>query len=296
VVIRGGATTDLGIIELSAGRTLVGKVVDGRDAPVAGAKVQLEASSRTAMSDHDGQFTLRGLPAAATSVAALHPGRGRSIAQAIAEGTADPAPIVLVLRGSGSVAGTIATPDPAQARTMITMRRKGDPGQPLVARAADDGSFRFADVAEGQYAVSAIETQLGSTQIASATIEVAAGAETKVALEIPRGAITLSVQVDPPPGGTVAEATVFLFRGGVAASTETQLMQVAAGGKLAGLRPWRADGEPPTFEELTPDSYSVCAVAARQADRPTSPVACRRVDVVAAPREQTVHCQLPGGG
>jgi len=305
VVIRGGQTTDLGTIELSAGRTLVGKVVDGRGEPVEGARIQLKGSQVT-MSDHDGQFTLRGLPAAATSVAALQQGRGRSIAQAIAEGTADPAPVVLVLRGFGSVAGTVTTPDPSQTRTTIMMMPQDDRGQPLGARAADDGSFRFAEVAEGRYSVSAIQTQSGSTRTANATIEVAAGAETKVTLDVPRGPITLSVQVEPPPGGTAAGATVFLFRGGVVVSTETQLMQVAAGGKLAGMKPWRADGEPPTFEELPPDSYSVCAVAARvpsptggpprPADRPTSLVACRRVDVLAAPSEQTVSCQLPGGG
>lgn len=306
VVVRGGQTTDLGTIELSAGRTLVGKVVDGRGAPVEGARIELGGSSQVTMSDHDGQFTLRGLPAAATSVAALHQGRGRSIAQAIAEGTADPAPVVLVLRGFGSVAGTITTPDPPQAHTMITMMPKGDPGQLRGARAADDGSFRFAEVAEGQYLVSAIQTQSGSTRIANATIEIAAGAETKVALDFPRGPITLSVQVEPPRGGAAAGATVFLFRGGVAASTMTELMQVTTGGKLAGMKPWRADGESPTFEELTPDSYSVCAVAAggsfttsgttRPADRPTGLVACRQVDVLAAPSEQTVSCQLPGGG
>jgi hypothetical protein len=186
------------------------------------------------------------------------------------------------------VVGTVVAADPPPVRTTITMRPKDDPGKPLGVRATEDGSFRFTEVPEGAYLVTAIQNQSGAT--ATAAIDVAAGAETKVTLDFPRGPITLSVQVEPPPGGTADGATVFLFRGGVAVSTETQLMQVAAGGKLAGIQPWRADGEPLTFEHLTPDSYSVCAVAAR----PTSLVACRGHDVLAAPREQMVRCQLPG--
>lgn len=313
VVMRSGQTTDLGTITLSAGRTLVGRVVDRLGAPVEGATIQIGGSSPVgnadasratddllgvAVSGRDGQFTLRGLPVAATSVAALHRGRGRSIAHAIAESTANPAPVVLVLRGFGSVAGTIATPDPALARTMVTIVAKDEPGKPLAAPAAEDGSFRFEEVAEGRYSVSAIQTQFGSTRIAAASVEVAVGAETKVALDFPRGSITLSVQVEPPPGVAAAAGTVFLFRGMVAASTESQLMQVASEDKLAAVSSWRAGDAPPTFEELTPDSYSVCAVAAG-APAPTggtSLVACRPVHVRAAPTEQTVACQLPGGG
>jgi len=258
---------------------------------VEGARIELGGSSQATMSDRDGQFTLRGLPAAAASVAARDRERGGSTAQAIAEGSADPAPVVLVLHGFGAVSGTVATPDPEEARTMITMMPKDGQGPPLSAHVADDGSFRFAEVPEGEYGVSAFQTQLGSTRIASAIAAVAAGAETQVALDFPRGPINLSVQIEPPRG-TAAGAIVFLFRGGVAASTMTELKQVAAGGKLAGMKPWRADGEPPTFEGLTPDSYSVCAGAAGGS---TSRVACRQVDVVAAAREQTVSCQLPSG-
>jgi hypothetical protein len=318
VAIRDGQTTDLGTIELSAGRILVGTVVDGRGAPVEGARIQLTASSVLAgagarttedlpgapgtTSDHDGQFTLRGVPAAAASVSALHPRRGRSIAQAIAADTADPAPVVLVLRGFGSVTGTVAAPDPSQARTVITMMPRDNPGQPRGTRAADDGSFRFAEVPEGPYTVSATQTQSGSMRTANATVDVVAGAETQVALDFPRGPVTLSVQVEPPPGGTAAGATVFLLRGGVAMSTEAELMQITAGGRLAGMKPWHADGEPLRFEELTPGSYSVCAVATRafpstggttrSADRAASPVACRRIEVAAAPGEQIVSCPL----
>lgn len=291
VIIQSGQVTELGAIELTAGRTLTGKVVDLRGAPVAGAEVQLQSGGR-ATTGADGQFQLAGVPTEATSVAATA-SRGRSNAQAIEAGPAAPAPIVLVLRALGSVAGTINVRG-AQAPITVALISADDPGHPISARASDEGTFRFAAVPEGAYAVSAVHMQAAAMRTANTRIDVAAGAETRVALEFPHGAITLAVQV-----AGAAAANVFLFRGGVAAATERELQQAAASGKLAGMQPWRPDGDAPTFEALTPDVYSVCAVAARAATPgPRSPdgaVACRRVDVLPAPSEQTVTCALPGG-
>jgi hypothetical protein len=286
VVIEAGEITELGTIEVGRGRMLRGRVVDDRGAPVAGAQVQVgragpslgEPSTTT---DRDGAFVITSLPSNATMVSAQHAARGRSNAHAIEAGDRDPAPAVIVLHRSGSVAGTVATQGgPGQGDIIVTLAPDDGAGPPLITR-AQDGAFSFAEVPEGVYLASAVRARAGNArQSASATVRVASGARASVVIELPHGEIRLVVDVRGA-GAAGQDIAVVLFRGEVAATTEAELAQALRQGSLQGTTAWRGAPPQPAFDQLAPGRYSVCtAVAGR--------VACKQVELLPSVAQQTV--------
>jgi hypothetical protein len=185
VAIEAGKTTDLGTIDLSGGRTVVGRVVDERGAPVVQARVQTADS--VAITDRDGRFAISGVPSVPTSLAADHATRGRSIAQSISEGFDDPPPVTLVLRGVGSITGVVTMANRPQEGAMITAVAKDGAPQPMIATADSDGSFALTDAPAGEYVVTAVRA-VSATSVAttSATIAVTAGGRSRIALELRR--------------------------------------------------------------------------------------------------------------
>lgn len=281
VKIEPGKTTDLGTLTVHRGRRLAGKVVDPKGTPVAGARVKLGemlfsiddddgttsgledlSGIRSAVTGPDGAFAITGVPAKATTAAAEHPSHGRSAPVPIAEGTEDPAPVVLALRGFGSIAGKVVLKGAPQPNVMITRSSKGAGAQLSMARTDERGTFTLAKVPEGEHVLQAMmEAGPGTHRSTSVTVNVAAGKEAQVTIDIPVGQITLTVQPRALPNHKIDSAQVFLFNGQVSPTTGKQISELFLQGGAIGSKIWFGAGKPvPEFAELLPGTYSICTL------------------------------------
>jgi uncharacterized GH25 family protein len=327
VEVKPGKTTDVGTITVTRGRKLTGKVVDTAGNPVAGAKVktgdmlyslqgaedqmeQLEEMSgiKTDTTDQDGRFTMIGLGKKATNVMAEHATKGRSNAAEIPAGTDDPPPITLALRGFGSITGKVTSQGKPVGGATITDTPKGGGAQVQVVQSEADGTFTLTRASEGPHVLSAMQQSMLSMSFKSTStnVQVAAGKETKVTIDIPVGSITLAVQVKALPSHKVDSAQVFLFRGVVAMHDAKELTEAFLGGGVQGMKFWFGDGKPlPEFEELVPGSYSVCTIPISgdlndptfqqriQEHSQALDVFCKQVKLTASPAKQTVVHEVP---
>lgn len=261
-----------------------------------------------ATTDQDGGFVLVGIAKKATNIMADHPVHGRSDAIAIPEGTDDPPPITLRLRGFGGLVGKVTSQGKPVAGATITATPKGGGAQVQIAQSEDDGSFTLAKVPEGTVVVSAMQQNMMgmSLKSTSTTVQVTARKQTKVTIDIPVGSVALAVQVKPLPGHKVDSAQVFLFRGIVAMKNAKELTDAFMGGGVAGMKFWFGDGKPvPEFEELVAGDYSVCTIPIagdlndttfqqRLQEHMTSlAVYCKQTKVTPSPTKQTVVHEVP---
>lgn len=325
VKIEPGKTTDLGKVVVSRGRKLVGKVIDHAGAPVAGAKIkvgemlfsaegnedQMEqfeqmGGVRVAVSDQAGEFAIIGIPKKATSAMANHPTDGRSLALPVAEGTDDPPPMTLTLRGFGSITGKVTSKGKPLPHVTVSDSSKGGGTAASFAQTDDDGNFTLAKVPEGPHVVQAMQTGMMSMKTATANVVVTAGKETKVTIDIPIGTISLAVTVKPLPNNKVDAAQVFLFSGVVAFTNAKQLTDGFLQGGAQGMKFWLGGALPmPKFDELVAGTYSACTIPITgsmsdatfmqriQENMQTLRVYCKAVKVTATPNEQTVISEVP---
>jgi protocatechuate 3,4-dioxygenase beta subunit len=325
VKIEPGKTLDLGTLTVVRGRKLVGKVVDGSGAPVPGAKIKLaemlftaadpndesqgweDASGiRSSVSDQDGSFSIAGVPQKATTVQADQPDRGRSLAANVPAGTDDPPPITLVLHGYGSIVGKVTMKGEPQAKMTISDSMKGGAAQAGFAQTGADGTFELPKAAEGTHVISAVREAMMSMKATTATVQVTAGQQSTVAIDIPVGTITLSVAIKALPNNEVDAAQVFLIDGTVAVSNAKQLVDGMFQGGMHGMQIWFGPGKPnPSFDELVPGTYTVCSIPVTgNFTDPTFQqrvmenisalkVYCKSAQVVASPNDQTVSQDLP---
>jgi uncharacterized GH25 family protein len=327
VEIKPGKPTDVGTLTLVRGRKLVGKVVDASGNAVPGAKVKTGdmlfsmqgaeeqlanweemAGMRTAVSDQDGRFTLVGIAKKATNVIAEHPTRGRSDALAIAAGTDDPPPITLELRGFGTITGKVTQKGEPLGGATITAAPKDGGSQVRMVQSEADGTFTLTKLGEGTVVLSAMQ-QSGfgmSLKSTSTTVQVRAGKETKVTIDIPVGTLALTVQVRPQAGQKVDSAQVFLFRGNLAVHNAKELTDGFLSGGVQGMKFWFGEGKPlPEFEELVAGDYSVCTIPITgdlsdatfqqrmQEHMDALKVYCKQVKLAASPQKQTVVHEVP---
>jgi hypothetical protein len=280
VKIEPGKTTDLGTVSVVRGRKLVGRVVDKTGAPVDGARIklgamlmtsadaaeqtqQLDAMSgiRTSVSDQDGRFTIVGVPPTATSVMAEHADRGGSLAAAVPEGTQDPPPVTLALRGYGSIVGKVTRKGEPVPSIAVGESSKGGGAQTQFTRTGTDGSYALPKVAEGAHIINVMQPALMSMKSTSVTVQVTAGKQTVANVDIPVGEITATVQVKALPDNKVDAAQIFLFAGTVNVSNGRQLVDGIFQSAVQGTKFWLgADKPAPDFPELVPGTYSICAL------------------------------------
>lgn len=327
VEVKPGKPTDVGTLTLMRGRKLVGKVVDGNGRPVPGTKVKTGdmlfsmqgaeqeaenweqmAGMRSDVTDQDGNFTVIGIAKKATNVIADHPERGRSSAVEIPAGTDDPPAITLTLRGYGTLIGQVTSKGEPVGGATITDTPKGGGAQIRVVQTEADGTFTLTKVSEGTHVVSAMQ-QSGfgmSLKSTSTTVQITAGKQTKVTIEIPVGTLTLTVQVKPQPGQKVDSAQVFLFRGAVSARTASEVNQAFLAGGVQGMKFWFGEGKPaPAFDELVAGDYSACTIpitgelsdpkfAQRLQEHLDSlKVYCKPLKLAPSPQQQTVVQAVP---
>jgi hypothetical protein len=325
VKIEPGKITDIGKIIVPRGRKLVGKVVDTNGAPVAGAKIrvgemlfsaegnedQMEqfeqmGGVRTAVTDQSGDFTIIGIPNKATNAIANHPTIGRSLAMPVPEGTDDPPPLNLSLRGFGSIAGKVTSKGKALPHVTVSDASKGGGAAASFAQTDDNGNFTLAQVPEGVHVVQAMQSQMMSMKAATATVVVTAGKQARVTIDIPVGTISLTVTVKPRPNNQVDAAQVFLFSGVVAFANGKELTDGFLQGGAQGMKFWLGGTMPqPKFDELVSGTYSACTVPITgsmsdptfmqriQENMQTLKVYCKTVAVTPTPSEQTTVSEVP---
>ena len=325
VKIEPGKTTDLGKVVVPKGRKLVGKVVDANGTPVAGAKIrvgemlfsaegnedQMEqfeqmGGVRTAVTDQAGEFTIIGIPNKATNALANHPTIGRSLAMPVPEGTDDPPPLTLSLRGFGSITGKVTSKGKPVPHVTVSDSSKGGGAAASFAQTDDSGNFTLAQVPEGPHVLQAMQTEMMSMKAATANVQVTAGRESKVTIDIPVGALSLVVTVKPLANNKVDAAQVFLFSGVVAFANGKQLTDGFLQGGAQGMKFWLGGAMPaPKFEELVAGTYSACTIPITgsmsdptfmqriQENMQTLRVYCKTLKVSPSPSEQTVISEVP---
>ncbi|CAN5906672.1 hypothetical protein BH11MYX3_BH11MYX3_12630 [soil metagenome] len=325
VKIEPGKTTDLGKVTVFRGRKLVGKVVDKGGTPIAGAKVkvgemlfsaegnedQMEqfeqmGGIRSAVSDQAGEFTIIGIPKKATNVMADHPQSGRSLAVGVPEGSDDPPPMTLELRGYGSISGKVTSKGKPLPRVTISDSSKGGGASASFAQTDDEGNFTLNKVGEGVHVLQAMQQQMMSMKSSAATVTVVAGKESKVTIDIPVGTLSLTVTIKPLAGNKVDAAQVFLFAGMVAPANGKQLMDGMFQGGGQGMKFWLGGTMPmPKFEELVAGSYSACVIPITgsmqdpqlmqriQENVATLKVYCKPVTIKPSPAEQAFAIEVP---
>jgi uncharacterized GH25 family protein len=324
VKIEPGKTTDLGTIELVRGRRLTGKIVD-KNGPVAGAKVKLgdmlfsaEGNEsqmeniesmygvRSAVTDQSGDFTIVGVPAKGTTLVAEHPDRGRSTGMPVPEGTDDVALGSVSLRGFGSITGVVTQKGKPLGRVTVGQSIKGGGASASFVETGEDGAFSMSRVPEGTIVLQAMQQQMMSMKSASITVNVVAGRESKVKIDIPVGNITLNVTVKALANNKVDAAQVFLFRGLVNFKNGKEITDGFMGGDAQGMKFWLGASSPmPAFDELVAGEYSVCTIpitgslsdptfAQRlQENVAALKVFCKSARIAATPTTQTFIHEVP---
>ncbi|MBK9030571.1 MAG: carboxypeptidase regulatory-like domain-containing protein [Myxococcales bacterium] len=330
LVVTDGEITDVGAITVTAGRKVTGRVVDGKGAPVEGARVLVgkmlfgdgktiaadpdasgQAGIRSATTDADGAFAVRGISKDGGLIIAEHASRGRSLSMEVPRGAVDVTDLKLTVRGYGSLVGTVTRKGQPVSGATVNAAPIGSSGQAVFVQSGADGKFVLDKVPEGPTSVQAMQTSMMSAVSASRTVTVIEGRPTDASIDIPAGDVALTVKVEAEPGATVNAAWLLLMRGAFAATNGKQLMDAflasngAATGGAAGMEIWLGTATFPTFDELMPGSYSVCAIPITgslmdrqlmdrvQANLDKLAAVCKGVTLPANPKAQRYTLSLP---
>lgn len=167
----GKAKLDLGTIQVEAGRTLSGRVVDAAGSVVAGATVIvyesrpfdltapevdfLFAGAQVATSSYDGTFRVLGLPDDLTGLRALAFSGAETSAEHLVSGRF----VELSIGRTGTLAGRVTNPKRMQSPVMIATPAGFD-GKPVFAGVDPTGRFRF-DLPAGVYNI-AFDDEIGA--------------------------------------------------------------------------------------------------------------------------------------
>jgi hypothetical protein len=161
-------------------------------------------------------------------------------------------------------------------------------------------------VPEGQIVLNAMQQKMMSMKSASVTVQVTAGKESKVTIDIPVGDIKLAITIKPRANEKVDAAQVFLFGGDAAPANAKQLTEAFLAGGAQGMKFWFGGSTPaPEFEELVPGQYSVCTIPITgslqdaqfmqrlQENMEALRVYCMKVKLAPAPLQQAVTQEVP---
>jgi uncharacterized GH25 family protein len=170
------------VITMAAGATVRGKVVDGAQQPISGARVRIGGVSkrgmifappRQAYSDAKGTFEIKGLPRKELAAVAMHE-TGASATQELDTTQGNVENLVLVLDVTGTIAGSVVDPSgqPVEgvqvsagpnfrdqgAADFSAFRLRGMPSELTDA----SGKFTLTGLAQGSYSISAVRERAAS--------------------------------------------------------------------------------------------------------------------------------------
>lgn len=317
--VPSGGPVDLGEIAVERGRSLRGRVVDEKGAPVGGARVVAAHSfgneldrvlgspeayeqGQETLSAESGEFAIDGLDPGARVALADHPALGTSEHVTLPEALGGP--VVLTLKAAASLSGTLTRGGRPVQGAVTAARQEGDRE---IARffvtSEADGSYRIDRLPPGPYRVGwggayrlDLLTVIVEDKEKEQDLELAAGESRRLDLEIP-ALPTLMVQATS--AGQPVEATLYLGGPGLRAATAPEL-DPAIGTKTvrwAGSDWWSvmADEQPPhtaVLSSVEPGPHVLCAKRG-QAYSGDPALTCKAVTVTPAPEVQRLTVELP---
>jgi hypothetical protein len=215
-------------------------------------------STRTAA---DGTFSVVGTTEKGGSIMADHADRGRSDAIPLAPGKDHVTDVQLQLRGFGSVAGKVTMEGRPVGNAQVMSTSKTSTGHVVVVVSGGDGTFVIDKLPAGEHRLSATKMENFKMTSANANITVQEGKRTEVVIDIPVGAVTLTVEVKGKSATNKPDAAqVFLFRGAIAARNAKDITDRFLAGDAAGMGFWMGGTQFPEFDKLVPASYTVCTL------------------------------------
>ena len=280
VAVEPDRARDVGTIKVERGRSVSGRVLGARGAPVAGATVVLgeqllgdgralsaslmqsfgdQVGFRQTKSDGDGRYSIAGIGAARDLViAAEHDSQGRSLAVVVPLGV-NSSTVDLQLVGFASVAGLVtAGGKPVQAQIIATT--PAAIRYNVVVSSGADGRYQIERLAAGEYKLTAtVSGGLGGAT-GSRLAHLEAGKPAQVDIDVPLGDITLLVTVKPKRG-TIDSAQVFLFTGAVSARTGREVQEAFSAGAEGGVKHLLGPASAPfRFADMKAGAYSICVI------------------------------------
>lgn len=213
VQIERGRVTDLGTIEVTRGRVILGRVVDRTGSPVAGAMVALARELRAdgtslvptpssrvmqVATDVAGRFSIRGVGPGTHQIAAEH-ATGRSPMVVIQPGTTD-TEVALTILESGVVYGVVRV-DGKPSEAMVMLRPETAVDSRITVHTGLDGSYRFDRVAAERYTHMTIVvhgTRDENTDSKTKPIEVKPGQSLEVNVDLSATGVTVIEHLGSP--------------------------------------------------------------------------------------------------
>lgn len=338
VAIDPGKTTDVGTITVARGRG-VGGVVLAEGKPVAGATVYAgrmifgtgssnsaqmfnpmgRGTKETTTAD-DGTFSLSGFGDGDITIVAEQASLGRSKALRLPTDMPGQTDLTLELQVFGSLKGVLRQGGKPAEGVFVSAQSTTSPGALYNVASGPDGTYRFDKLAPDIYKVSAtVGMPMTGMRFYSKQIAVPSGKEVSIDLAVEPGAVTLNV-TPKPKAGTLGVANVWLASGVIAVKNQNELqLRLASAGPGASQWLILRNGEPASFKELMPGTYSACVVAfptevvgmaamgysERHGD--ALPAVCKAIAVGASPTTQSTEILVdvpamipdappPGGG
>ncbi|MEZ4360993.1 MAG: carboxypeptidase regulatory-like domain-containing protein [Kofleriaceae bacterium] len=297
VELEPGQSRDLGLITVVAGRTIRGRVLDGSGSPVAGAAVvatkqirgvvagpagALVADAKRTVTAEDGGFQLDGLASIALSIGAEAPGRGKSDFTTVPAGTSS-LTLDLTLNPVGGLRGVVTRGGQPIGGAAVVLSAKGATSGGSGVTTGTDGTFQFTSLTPGSYGVIVMFDHGGGPLLKRDQVTVHADKIAQLAVELPKGEVTLVVAARTSPDRGVASARVFL----------TEIIDGKEGND--GRSELLSLAEPARFTEVSPGSYRLCVVAQEppKAGAPAPAPVCSYLGVTESPSEQRAEVEFP---
>ncbi len=167
VVVEEGQEIDVGVLQLSEGLVLEGRVVEGREStPVTGARIKISppgslrfgsssSGVRQTESGPDGRFVLRGLASGSFEVTAEHPVFAPVQRRVVLDEGSPTEEIEIRMRGGGTLTGTVtdAEQNPVAGVRIQAVVPAGGAAPPESGRTGSDGRYVIERLPEGSYMV-----------------------------------------------------------------------------------------------------------------------------------------------